>query len=254
MTIPEKTVFIAGIILLLLFNPLISQVFNSGSVAGSILALCIILLSFFHRRVFDFIRMAYKKTTGKIIVSALLILLSALIIFALTVSVMIIARACKTPGEDTPTTVIVLGCKVNGTRPSQYLMSRIKAAYKYLSENEDAVCILSGGQGPDEGISEAEAMYNHLLGMGIEKERMYLETRTSSTHKNLEFSKEIIVEHRLSQNIAVVTNSFHQLRTSMIASELGMEVCSVNAHLVRPSYPTYFLREIMGVAYKILIE
>ena len=47
-------------------------------------------------------------------------------------------------------TVIVLGCAVHGDRPSRPLYQRINRAYKYLEENENAVAILSGGQGADD--------------------------------------------------------------------------------------------------------
>lgn len=248
-----KIVFFIGFFLLILFCPLVSQVFNAGTIAGTALSLCLIFSALFHRRIISFLRHSLDKLTGKLIIFPTAVLLAALVIFAAAASVMIIVQACKVPSNDAPATVIVLGCKVNGTRPSLYLMSRIKAAHKYLSEHEDAVCILSGGQGPDEGISEAQAMYNYLTDMGIGGDRLYIEDSSSSTYENFKYSKELITKHGLSENIAVVTNSFHQLRASMIASKLGLTVSSVNAHLIRPSYPTYFLREIMGVAYELLL-
>lgn len=38
----------------------------------------------------------------------------------------------------------------------------------FLSENEDVICIVSGGKGDDEKISEAQAMKNYLVENGID--------------------------------------------------------------------------------------
>lgn len=38
------------------------------------------------------------------------------------------------------------------------LKRRLDAAEIFLSENEDVICIVSGGKGDDEKISEAQAM------------------------------------------------------------------------------------------------
>jgi hypothetical protein len=54
--------------------------------------------------------------------------------------------------------VIVLGCGVNGTEPSLSLRYRIDAACEYLTAHPDAVAVLSGGQGPDEDMTEAACM------------------------------------------------------------------------------------------------
>ena len=57
-----------------------------------------------------------------------------------------------------PKTVLVLGCQVRGTEPSLMLTRRLEAAYQYLTQYPDAVCVVSGGQGDDEDIPEGEAM------------------------------------------------------------------------------------------------
>ncbi len=49
-----------------------------------------------------------------------------------------------------------------GKNPSLMLSKRLEAAYEYLNENKNAVCIVSGGKGSNEEISEAQCMYNYL--------------------------------------------------------------------------------------------
>ena len=55
--------------------------------------------------------------------------------------------------------------------PSRVLQYRLDAAYDYLVENPDTKVIVSGGQGSDEMISEAQGMYDYLAGRGIDHQR-----------------------------------------------------------------------------------
>ncbi len=117
--------------------------------------------------------------------------------------------------------VIVLGAGVNGENPSLVLQSRINAARDYIKRHPGIPVVLSGGQGPGEDITEAEAMYRVLK----EEEGIFLlEERSTSTEENLAFSKEILKEYGIDPHhatVAIVTNDFHVLRASMLAGEQG---------------------------------
>ena len=83
--------------------------------------------------------------------------------------------------ENTPpnsATVIVLGCLVspNG-EPSLSLENRIQKAAEYLQAHPEAVCIVSGGQGSLEPVSEASVMARELEELGIDSGRILQEDR-----------------------------------------------------------------------------
>ncbi|WP_455715620.1 YdcF family protein [Anaerosporobacter sp.] len=147
-------------------------------------------------------------------------------------------------------TVIVLGCKVYGERPSLMLVERLEAAYDYLVENPNSVCILSGGQGTDEDISEAECMYRYLISQGISSERLYKEEKSTSTRENLIYSKDILDSYQLNKDIAIVTNEFHEYRAGKIAESLGLEYSAVSAKTAWWLLPTYYVRELYGILYE----
>ena len=84
---------------------------------------------------------------------------------------------------------IILGAKVNGEVPSLSLRYRLDAALRYADEYPHVKFILSGGQGPGEHITEAEAMKRFLLDHGIKEERLLLEQQSTSTYENILFSK-----------------------------------------------------------------
>ena len=120
----------------------------------------------------------------------LLVLVLIMIMTVLAETFLMIHSALHTPPQNT--TAVVLGCSVKGTKPSRILEERIDAAYDYLSVNKDAVCILSGGRGPGEDITEAQCMYEVLTKRGISENRLILEERSTTTEENLKYTGEIL--------------------------------------------------------------
>ena len=144
-------------------------------------------------------------------------------------------------------TMVVLGCGVRGTEPSQMLRLRIDAAEKYLKENSSVKAVLSGGQGDGEDISEAQCMYNELIKRGISSDRLYMEDRSTSTKENIAFSKEIIEREGLSPCLAVVSNNFHLYRASLVVESEGLKFGAVPAFTPYPLLFTYVMREFLGI-------
>ncbi len=114
--------------------------------------------------------------------------------------------------------MIVLGAKVNGEELSNMLRKRLEKTYEYAKENPETRIIVSGGQGPGENISEAEAMARYLIERGISSERIIKEEKSTSTNENIIFSKVFIDSE--DAKVVVVTNGFHILR--------GIHICEKN--------------------------
>lgn len=120
------------------------------------------------------------------------------------------------PGMDY---LVVLGAKVNGETPSPALQYRIGLALNYLEQNPETQVIASGGQGKDEGISEAECMRRAFVAAGIAPERILIEDQSTNTAENLRFSLAMIPQE--SQKVGIVTNNFHVYRALQLAESLG---------------------------------
>lgn len=103
--------------------------------------------------------------------------------------------------------------------PSKALQYRLDAAFEYLENNPDTRVIVSGGQGADEHISEAQGMYDYLVDKGISPERIIMEDRSRNTFQNLTFSAEYL--DREKNSVAVVSNDFHVFRAVKIARKAG---------------------------------
>ena len=151
--------------------------------------------------------------------------------------------------------VIVLGAAVHGKTPSWSLRTRLEAAYAYLQQHPESTAILSGGQGPGEDISEAEAMAQYLQERGIASDRLWLEDQSTSTWENLQNSRQLLLQRGGDiSNIVVISNTYHLYRAQYLAQCQGMSVQTVGAQpppvgLVPLSS---YVREYFGVMYMYL--
>jgi len=152
--------------------------------------------------------------------------------------------------------VVVLGAGVHGTTPSFSLRNRLDAAYDFLVKNPDVVCIVSGGKGQGEQITEAQCMYDDLVSKGIDPGRIWQEDKATSTEENLQFSLDLI-EARTGQRptqINLLSSEYHLYRAGLFAKAQGVTAYGVPAQTTKfVLRVNYFLREIAGVWHEILI-
>ncbi len=119
--------------------------------------------------------------------------------------------------------VIILGAGLKGDKPSKSLKTRLNAGTDFLKNNKEIPVIVSGGQGPGETITEAEAMARYLKKHGISENRIYKEDRSTSTYENLQYSKQLMGKFGVTDpTVLIVTNDFHIARTKIIAKELEL--------------------------------
>lgn len=176
------------------------------------------------------------------------VLLSLLgLIFFLGVEGMILFNGYQTDITEQSDYIIVLGARVKGDTPSLALKYRMDKAYEYLNHHENTKAILSGGKGPGENITEAEAMRRYLTKEGIQEERLILENQSTSTVENMENSFKIIDTEQPGSKVVVVTSRFHVLRSKMIAWDLGRNVKGIGVKTMQYLVPNYYLREFFAV-------
>ncbi len=143
--------------------------------------------------------------------------------------------------------LIILGARVIGTKPANSFYTRIYRGYEYLNIHPKTRVIASGGQGSDEGISEARCIYETLVDLGVDGERIQLEDTSRNTVENLKNSMSYIKE---TEHVYVVTNVFHLYRAVAIARKLGMKsVDGLGSPADSVMILHYYIREITAVIY-----
>lgn len=250
MIVLKSIILIIGLLACVWFMlPLVTHgIMNIGNATGIVGSLVLILYAIQLSRINSWLGKVWNTNTGKITLSTIGICI--VIVIGLVVIMTNCMMTASTQKAKENSTVIVLGCKVNGERASLTLVERLEAAYAYLIENPNSICILSGGKGTDEDISEAECMYRYLTDKGISQERLYKEEKSTSTRENLSFSKEIMDRYQLNQKVAIVTNEFHEYRAGKVAQSLGLEYSAVAARTAWWLFPTYYVRELYGILYE----
>lgn len=217
-----------------------------GNVTGVAVFAVLLLYGIFFDRVNSFLKELWKKKWGKFLeILAAVILAVIFSLAAVTYGCILSASNEKpVPGE----TAVVLGCKVNGTVPSLTLVSRLETAWSYLSENPEAMCIVCGGMGDGESVTEADAMREWLIREGISPDRIFIEDQSLDTDENLRFAREILLQNpELGESICIITNDFHMYRALSCAKSLGLEASGISASTPWWLYPTYVVREMYGI-------
>ncbi|GAB6259513.1 YdcF family protein [Peribacillus sp. N1] len=141
--------------------------------------------------------------------------------------------------------LIILGARVKGLVLSLSLQYRIDKTAEYLSANKQTVAIVSGGKGPGEEISEAKAMQQGLIAQGIEEARIMMEDKSTTTHENIVFSKELIPDTAASG--LIVSNDFHIYRAVEIAKREGLDMKGLPAKTPRVSLLKSYTREYLAI-------
>ncbi|MBR3772327.1 MAG: YdcF family protein [Clostridium sp.] len=188
-----------------------------------------------------------EKTQGKGIgrlVTAIYICLGVAVLFFTITETIIIRTGYSKPHKDADY-LIVLGAQVKGTKVSQALKNRLEAAYSYAMENDSTKIIVSGGQGNGEDITEAQAMYDYLVGRGIAPDRILKEEQSTNTNENIMYSKEMMDD---AEYVVIVTNRFHLYRGTRIAKkQLTQKVEGLGAKTGNILFLNYFVREAFAV-------
>lgn len=151
--------------------------------------------------------------------------------------------------------IVVLGAKVRHDAPSVALMERIRGAYDYMAEHPDVIAVVSGGQGPDEPMTEAQCMYEQLVAMGISEDRVWLEDQASTTWANLNYSLDVIEAKTGSRpsKLGVVSSEYHLLRAGMMARDCGIDPVRIPAHTTHTSQLiNHLMREVAAVWFYIV--
>jgi len=136
--------------------------------------------------------------------------------------------------------VVVLGAGLDGDKVSARLKGRLDETLKYYKINKEITIIVSGGQGKDELISEAEAMKHYLVSNGVSSGQVIEESQATSTIENIKFSRKILKKlGALNKEVLIITSDYHSFRAHMIANELEINNQSLafkTSLLVRSNY------------------
>ncbi|MBR3381630.1 MAG: YdcF family protein [Clostridia bacterium] len=166
------------------------------------------------------------------------------------VSHVIVSRHEPEPDKDF---IIILGCGIrkDGT-PTPLLRGRCERALRFARKQEaltgkKAVFVTSGGQGPNEPVSESACMKRWLMEQGVEESRIIEEDRSADTAQNMRFSKEKIVAADPDGKVAFSTTNYHVFRGGLCARRVKMRAVGMGAGTKWYFWPNAAVREFVGL-------
>ena len=192
---------------------------------------------------------------SKVVTRIVSIILCIGLLIAAATECIIIKYSFGSPKEEV-SYIVVLGAKVRTDGPSVSLQNRIDCAYDYLTAHPDVIAVVSGGQGPDEPITEAQCMFDRLTARGIDPSRIWMEDQATSTWENLQYSLGLIEEKTgiRPEKLGIISSEYHLFRASLFTRAAGAEFVGIPAHTTRISQMVnHFLREIAGVWHYIIL-
>lgn len=246
---------VAVIFLIWFVAPLYWGIINPGNILGVLICLYLIFWCGFNSSYKNIKAKLCRHRFVKVLWRIFNVCAAVFTAYGVIVSgIMIYCSSCP-PEENS--TAVVLGAQVKPYGPSMLLQQRIYAGEKYLTENPNAVAVVTGGKGNDEIMSEAQCMYENMTSDGIDKDRIYREDKAENTQQNIKYSYEVIKDNGLNENLAIVTDSYHQLRARLIAYKQNINtkigaVNTTNKFVGIASYPTFFVREWIAIPVEIL--
>ena len=162
--------------------------------------------------------------------------------------------------EGEPQIMVILGCQVKPWGPSILLQDRLDKALDYLEDHPEVTVVVSGGQGPDEHVTEARAMADYLMEHGVEETRILLEEESHNTVQNLRYTAQLLEDngYDTDQEIVVVSNGFHLTRVRMLVDRVwgGTDNLSTlaapSSHV--PSRLKMYIREPLALVKSFLLD
>ena len=139
--------------------------------------------------------------------------------------------------------VVVLGTGLIGDKVTPLLASRIEKGIAIYQKHPGSKLIMSGGQGPDELMTEGQAMANYAFEQGIPVEDIVIENQSTNTEENLKFSYALM---KPGSRFALVTNYYHVFRALLLARKLKIKCIGYGARTKFYFSLNAFIREFVG--------
>lgn len=152
--------------------------------------------------------------------------------------------------------ILILGCgfRQDGTLPP-LLQGRVDKAMEFWHRQKEetgkeAVIIPSGGQGKNEPMAEARAMYNYMINSGFPEEAIIQENQSANTYQNMAFSKKVIENREPAGSdpkVAFATTNYHVFRSGVWAGLADLKAEGIGSKTRWWFWPNAFIRECVGL-------
>jgi uncharacterized SAM-binding protein YcdF (DUF218 family) len=163
--------------------------------------------------------MKMQRKTWRWVVLALLTVIGFLLVYS---GQQVYAYAMVS-SEVSADAAIVLGAAVWDGEPSPVFEARINHAINLYQQGRVKVLVFTGGKGLGDQMAESEVAKRYAMRHGVAEQRIYCETTSHITYKNLWGARMIMAREGL-RHALLVSDPLHMRRAMRMAEDLGLEV------------------------------
>jgi uncharacterized SAM-binding protein YcdF (DUF218 family) len=118
--------------------------------------------------------------------------------------------------------IVVMGAAQWDGRPSPVLKDRLDHAAALFRAGRAHEIIVTGGKQPGDRVTQGVTGYDYLTSVGIPAADVKLENQGTDSYQELSAAANIMRQEQLPLTVLLVSDPYHSLRISQIASELGL--------------------------------
>jgi uncharacterized SAM-binding protein YcdF (DUF218 family) len=129
-------------------------------------------------------------------------------------------------GSDDATTadaIVVLGAAQWDGRPSPVLQRRLDHAVELHQQGLAPVIVVTGGKQEGDRVTQGFAAYDYLRSRGLADADVLVEVDGVNTYTELAASAAILSTRGVGNQVLLVTDGYHALRTRLVAAEVGLD-------------------------------
>ncbi len=119
--------------------------------------------------------------------------------------------------------IVVMGAAQYDGRPSPQLAARLDHVAELWPEGYAPIVVVTGGNIPGDRFTEASASAEYLVERGVPDESILQEDQGSNSFESLQ-SVAAMLDERGLDDVLIVTDPYHALRSRETAEELGLSV------------------------------
>lgn len=146
---------------------------------------------------------------------------------------------------------LVLGAGIYTEQVTPMLAARLDKTLALWRRQPQTPILVSGGQGPDEPIPEALAMQRYLIAKGVPRERIYLESASTSTFENIASSQAVLADLGfLDSHIVCITSHFHIMRALRFGQKLNLKMEGIGSASPLSFLHIMLVRDFLAIMYQ----
>lgn len=119
--------------------------------------------------------------------------------------------------------IVVMGAAQYDGRPTAQFKARLDHAFDLWSAGVAPIIVTTGGNQPGDRFTEGGSGAKYLNERGVDSSSLLIEESGSTTRRSLVGVAELL-KLRGADNVVIVTEPFHALRSKLIAQDLGLVV------------------------------